>query len=127
MDRPKSVSNFKFENEGAVIEIQIEADGRAKCPKCAVTFKQLLKHLNSNKICKIYVNFETFQDEYKKFLNRRKQSEFRKRKLEIDPDELHNAESAKKRFNRDKILSSNPVELHNNENSKKKRLRDKKK
>ena len=123
MDRPKSVSNFKFENEGAVIEIQIEADGRAKCPKCAVTFKQLLKHLNSNKICKIYVNFETFQDEYKKFLNRRKQSEFRKRKLEIDPDELHNAESAKKRFNRAKILSSNPVELHNNENSNNNRLR----
>ena len=44
--------NFKFNNFGSELEIEIDEENKAKCPKCEKKFKQLMQHINKTTECK---------------------------------------------------------------------------
>ena len=119
-------SNFKFNNLNDDLEIQIDANLQAVCPKCKSKFKQLLQHLKKNLDCRSLIeNFENFRDEYQQFMNRRKQNSHRKRKLEADGDKLHIDVAKKVRQHRKSKLENNAEELHTFEATKKRNQREK--
>ena len=91
-------SNFIFNNFGAALEIEIDADNQAKCPECSCKFKQIIQHLRKNANCKSRIeNFDIFKHEYQMFTNRRKQIVHRKRKLEANAESLYEVEAKEKR------------------------------
>ena len=119
-------SNFKFDNLNDDLEIQIDDDLQAVCPKCKSKFKQLIRHLKNNLDCRSLINnFENFTDEYKLFTNRRKQDRHRKRKLEVDAKDLHAIEARKKRNQRGKQLEENAEEFRKFEATKERSRREK--
>ena len=57
--------NFKFINFGVELEIQINENNQALCPKCNKNFKQLLQHIKKSTECKNGLDFENFSLKYK--------------------------------------------------------------
>ena len=51
MDQDTS-RNFKFDNFGSEIEIEIDEDNQAKCHECGRKFKFLMQHIKQSKVCK---------------------------------------------------------------------------
>ena len=73
--------NFKFNNFGSELEIEIDEDYKAKCPKCEKKFKLLMQHLKKSTECKQNLNFETFKEDYDAFTKRRRQRAHWKKKI----------------------------------------------
>ena len=65
--------NFKFNNFGSELEIEIDEENKAKCPKCEERFKLLMQHIKKSTICKQNLDYDKFNKEYNAFKNRRKQ------------------------------------------------------
>ena len=64
--------NFKFNNFGSELEIEIDEENKAKCPKCEEKFKLLMQHINKSTVCKQNLDYDKFNKEYDAFKNRRK-------------------------------------------------------
>ena len=59
--------NFKFNNFGSELEIEIDEENKAKCPKCGRKFKLLMQHIKKSTVCKQNLDFEKFRKEYDAF------------------------------------------------------------
>ena len=81
--------NFKFISFGVELEIQINENNQALCPKCNKNFKQLLQHIKKSTECQTGLDFENFSLEYKSFNNRRRQNLHRQNQLHIQPERVH--------------------------------------
>ena len=124
----EAMSNqFKYSSIGTDLEITIDDDDQAECPQCKCKFKHLLQHLKKNAECRLIINFfENFQKEYQAFGNRRRQFNYRKKKLEDDAEGTHIVEAAKERKQRERKLESNAEETHIVEATKVKKAERKK-
>ena len=96
--------NFTFNNFGSELEIEIDEDHKAKCPKCGRKFKLLMQHINKSTVCKQDLDYDKFNKEYDAFKNRRRQRAHCKKKLKLDPTETRNLEANKKRMQRERKL-----------------------
>ena len=119
-------NNFNFNNLGADLNIEIDSNNQAQCPECNCKFKYLIKHLNCVKECRIKVDFDKFKVEYQCFMNRRRQSEHRKRKREANGEEMHRSEAIKKRKQRESKMQDNPEEMHRVWAAEKRKQRERK-
>ena len=77
--------NFKFINFGSELEIEIDEENKAQCPKCRKKFKLLMQHIKKSSVCKQDVDYDKFNKEYDAFKNRRRQRAHCKKKLKLDP------------------------------------------
>ena len=118
--------NFKFINFGSELEINIDDNNQAQCPKCQKRFKQLLQHLKKSIACRSNIDLENFRIEYQSFTNRRKQNVCRQKKLETNNDETHKYEAKKKKQEREKKLNIDAEGTHKYEAKKKKEERGRK-
>ena len=53
--------NFKFNNFGSQLEIEIDEDNQAKCFECGRKFKFLMQHIKKSKECKRNLDFDKFK------------------------------------------------------------------
>ena len=119
--------DFNFNNFGDNVKIIIDDDNQAQCPECNCKFKRLLQHLQNSPSCKSKIdNFEDFRQEYQVFTNRRRQINYRNKKLEQNAEEMHRTEASKKRNERKRKLESNAEETHKVEATKKRNQRERK-
>ena len=140
--------NFKFNNNGSVLEINIDDENKAECPMCERKFKQLVQHIKQSKQCVAIIDFDKFKDEYKAFANRRRKNKWykekgkterlskleanavgiqkqRKRRLEADVKKVHLIEASHTREQRDKRLNNNAKTVHHIEASQTREHRNK--
>ena len=103
MDQDASIS-FKFDNFGSELEIEIDEDNKAKCPKCGRKFKLLMQHMKKSTECKQDLDYENFKKEYDAFTNRRCQRAHRKKELDLNPTKIRKFEATKKRIERERKL-----------------------
>ena len=102
-------NNFIFNNLGTNLEIEIDDDNQAQCPECKCKFKRLLTHLKFSKACNRNIDFENFTIEYQSFINRRKKTEYRKRKREDNEEEMLRTEARRKREQKARNLENDTV------------------
>ena len=75
-------TNFKYRSNGIDLKITIDDDNQAECPQCKCKYKQLLQHLKKTTQCRLIINnFENFKNEYQAFGHRRRQLNYRRKKL----------------------------------------------
>ena len=87
--------NFKFNNFGSELEIDVDEDNQAKCHKCGRKFKFLMQHIKKSKVCRENLDYENFKTEYESFANRRRQRAYRTKELELNPTKTRNDEATK--------------------------------
>ena len=97
--------NFKFINFGSELEIYIDENNQAQCPKCKKKSKQLLQHIKKSTSCKSNLDFENFKIKYQSFNNRRRQTLYRQNQLSRDAEGTHDIEAKVKRKQRERKLS----------------------
>ena len=118
--------NFKFNNFGSNLEIEIDEENKAKCPKCEEKFKRLIKHISNSTVCKQDLDYEKFSKEYDAFNHRKRQKAYLKKRLELNPTETRNLEANKKRMQRERKLDVDAELTRKNEATKKKIAKGKK-
>ena len=97
--------NFKFINFGSELEIFVDENNQAQCPKCKKKSKQLLQHIKKSTSCKSNLDFENFKIKYQSFNNRRRQTLYRQNQLSRDAEGTHDIEAKVKRKQRERKLS----------------------
>ena len=117
---------FKFINFGSELEINIDDNNQAQCPKCEKKFKQLMQHLNKSKVCRANIDLDNFKIEYESFRNKRKVNACRQRKLETNLEETHKNEAEKQRLIRERKLHIDAKGTRRNEAQKKRQERERK-
>ena len=117
--------NFIFINFGSELEIEIDEDHKAKCPKCGRKFKLLMQHINKSTVCKQDLDYDKFNKEYDAFKNRRRQRAHCKKELKLDPTETRNLEANKKRMQRERKLLVDAQGTRSHEASEKRKQRQK--
>ena len=125
MDQDAS-RNFKFDNFGSELEIEIDEDCTAKCPKCGRKFKLLMQHIKKSTVCKQILDYEKFKQEYDAFTNRRRLRAHWKKELELNPIKTRKIEANKKRKQRERKLNVNTEETREYEATKKRMQRERK-
>ena len=90
--------NFKFDNFGSELEIEINEDNRAKCYECGRKFKFLMQHIKQSIVCKKNLDYKNFKTEYESFANRRRQKAHRDKKLGLSPTKTRSNEVTKKEY-----------------------------
>ena len=125
MDQDAS-RNFKFDNFGYELEIEIDEENKAKCPKCGRKFKLLMQHIKKSSLCQQNLDYEKFRKEYDAFTNRRCQRAYWKKKLELNPIKMRKIEATRKRMERERKLKANTEEMRKNKANKIKMQRERK-
>ena len=118
--------NFKFNNFGSELEIEIDEDNQAKCPKCGRKFKLLMQHIKKSTVCKQILDYEKFKQEYDAFTNRRRLRVHWKKELELNPIKTRKIEAIKKRKQRERKLNVNAEETRKYEATKIRMQRERK-
>ena len=93
---------FKFINFGSALEILIDENNQAQCPRCKNKFKQLLQHIKQSTSCRNNLDFENFKIKYQSFNHKRRQIVYRQNQLSIDAEATHEVEAQIKRKQRGK-------------------------
>ena len=125
MDQDAS-RNFKFDNFGSELEIEIDEENKAKCPKCGRKFKLLMQHIKKSMVCQQNLDYEKLRKEYDAFANKRRQKAYWKKELELNPIKMRKFEATRKRIERERKLNVNAEETRKNEAKKIRMQRERK-
>ena len=112
--------NFKFINLGSEVDINIDENNQAQCPKCKKRFKRLFQHMKKSKVCGSNIDLDNFEIKYQSFSHRRRQNIYRQKKLETNIEVIRQSEAEKKRKSRAKQLNRDADGTHKTEAAKKK-------
>ena len=117
---------FEFLNFGAELEIQIDGNNKAQCPRCKRRFRQLLQHFRQVEVCGSYVDLKNFKKKFQLFNNRKRQNIYRERKLMENTEETLRLEAKRQRNIRAKKLENDADGTRRIEAEKQRRLRSRK-